>query len=149
MTIRLHAPHLLCKGNLRVWCAYIPGSMQQPNADKQRPTRPPPPRPGQAEMDVRSRADTITGASLAAAQRGQPPAAPQTPGPPTRGNPDDSFNVSALVEGAGQRPIPRFLQCADAADLRLGDVQTLLRDYQRLAQVNDELIRTINLNLAM
>eukprot|EP00045_Choanoeca_perplexa_P007856 m.72310 g.72310 ORF g.72310 m.72310 type:complete len:564 (-) comp14250_c0_seq1:102-1793(-) len=118
-----------------------PLAANPPVDDKHKPTRPPPPRPVASPAldsgDVRVRADTLSTTVAAAAA------------PPTSTSADDSFNVAALVEGAAQRPISRFLQCADAADLRLGDVQVLLQDYQRLSKVNDELIRTVNLNLAM
>ncbi|KIY00663.1 uncharacterized protein Z520_03328 [Fonsecaea multimorphosa CBS 102226] len=94
----------------------------------------------------------------AAAASASPPAV-QTPPTPTivvaQGNKQDSPeeknkptpeaslrspDQDELVAIKAMPPITRFMKIADAKDLRLGEVQELLADYQRLAKVLGKLV---------
>ncbi|OCT51122.1 VPS9 domain protein [Cladophialophora carrionii] len=50
-------------------------------------------------------------------------------------------NKTELAAIRAAPPIPRFLLLGDASDLRLGEVQDLLDDYQRLARVLGRLVQ--------
>ncbi len=61
-------------------------------------------------------------------------------------NPSDeallrNINKSELAAIRAAPPIPRFLLQGDAKELRLGEVQDLLEDYQRLARVLGKLVQ--------
>ena len=48
-------------------------------------------------------------------------------------------SVSAPATAKIEPPVQRFLEVSDAADLKLGEVEGLLREYQRLARVVREM----------
>lgn len=54
---------------------------------------------------------------------------PETPTPTTK----DRTQLSSKSSGSISPPIQRFMNMADANDLRIGEVEELLKDYKRLA----------------
>eukprot|EP01147_Barroeca_monosierra_P002595 gene2595-5509_t len=60
----------------------------------------------------------------------------------------DSPILPGIVQRADVPPIARFLT-ADPMQLTLGDILVLLEDYKRIARLNEELTRTLNLNLGL
>ncbi|EXJ58159.1 hypothetical protein A1O7_05584 [Cladophialophora yegresii CBS 114405] len=64
--------------------------------------------------------------------------------PPTTATNEVPFKTPNKAELAAIRaapPVPRFLLLGDASELRLGEVQDLLDDYQRLARVLGKLVQ--------
>lgn len=97
-----------------------------------------------------SAATTATSSSASSCSPSRPPShmSHTLPGAPAHTDPFRNASVAQLIAASQEPPVEKFLHCT-IEELGMADIPLLLADYKRLAALNDNLVRTLKLNVAM